>query len=108
MTPRGRDTTRGRTPTEESEGIKRPIPPALILAVVALVHLAIALPALNPAPHNGGDAAMSSKWIFGGMTLRAKRGAEAARRPATAMPWAAVRHGDATITIAKTAIETGR
>ena len=35
----------------------RAIPPAMILAVVALVHLAIALPALNPAPHNGGDNA---------------------------------------------------
>jgi len=29
----------------------------MILTVVALVHLAIALPALNPAPHNGGDNA---------------------------------------------------
>ena len=35
----------------------RAIPPAMILAVVALVHLAIALPALSPAPHNGGDNA---------------------------------------------------
>ena len=36
---------------------RRRIPPAVILAVVALVHLAIALPALSPAPHNGGDNA---------------------------------------------------
>ena len=35
----------------------RAIPPVMILAVVALVHLAIALPALSPAPHNGGDNA---------------------------------------------------
>ncbi len=32
-------------------------PPVLILAIVALVHLAIALPAVSPAPHNGGDNA---------------------------------------------------
>ena len=44
-------------PTEESEGTKRPFPTAMTLAVVALVHMAIALPALNPAPHNGGDNA---------------------------------------------------
>ena len=44
-------------PAAEAEWTKRPIPPAMILAVVALVHLAIALPALNPAPHNGGDNA---------------------------------------------------
>ena len=44
-------------PATEAEGHKRPIPVAVILAVVALVHLAIALPALNPAPHNGGDNA---------------------------------------------------
>ena len=36
---------------------QRPIPPAMMLAVVALVHLAIVFPALNPAPHNGGDNA---------------------------------------------------
>ena len=39
----------------ESEGTKRHT--AMILAVVALIHLAIAYPALNPAPHNGGDNA---------------------------------------------------
>jgi len=44
-------------PAVEAEGAKRRIPPAMILAVVALVHLAIALPALSPAPHNGGDNA---------------------------------------------------
>ena len=53
MTRRGRDMI----PAAEAEGTKRPTPPAMILAVVALVHLAIALPALNPAPHNGGDNA---------------------------------------------------
>lgn len=53
MTRRGR----GKVPKAEQDGIKRPIHPAVILAVVALVHLAIALPALNPAPHNGGDNA---------------------------------------------------
>ena len=35
----------------------RPVHPAIILGVVALVHIAIALPALSPAPHNGGDNA---------------------------------------------------
>ena len=39
----------------ESEGTKRHT--AMILAVVALIHLAIAYPALDPAPHNGGDNA---------------------------------------------------
>ena len=53
MTRRGR----GKVPKAEQDGIKRPVHPAVILAVVALVHLAIALPALNPAPHNGGDNA---------------------------------------------------
>ena len=53
MTPRGRDMT----PRAEKRPTGRPIPPAVILAVVALVHLAIALPALSPAPHNGGDNA---------------------------------------------------
>ena len=53
MTRQGRDMI----PAGEPEGTRRPIPPAMILAVVALVHLAIALPALNPAPHNGGDNA---------------------------------------------------
>jgi len=53
MTRRGR----GKIPAAEAEGTKRTIPPAMILTVVALVHLAIALPALNPAPHNGGDNA---------------------------------------------------
>jgi len=45
------------TLTAESGGTRRRIPPAMILAVVAVVHLAIALPALSPAPHNGGDNA---------------------------------------------------
>ena len=45
------------TPEPAAERPTRPIPPAMILAVVALVHLAIALPALSPAPHNGGDNA---------------------------------------------------
>ncbi len=40
-----------------SGAIKRPIPPVAILALVAVIHLAIAFPALNPAPHNGGDNA---------------------------------------------------
>ena len=53
MTRQGRDMI----PAAEPEGTKRPIPPAMILAAVALVHLAIALPALNPAPHSGGDNA---------------------------------------------------
>ena len=53
MTPRGRDMT----PAADAEPNTRPIPPVMILAVVALVHLAIALPALTPAPHNGGDNA---------------------------------------------------
>ena len=53
MTPRGRDIT----PTAEERAPGRPIPPTMILAVVALVHLAIALPALSPAPPNGGDNA---------------------------------------------------
>ena len=53
MTRQGRDMI----PAVEAEGAKRRIPPAMILAVVALVHLAIALPALSPAPHNGGDNA---------------------------------------------------
>ena len=44
-------------PAAEAGRTGRPIPPAMILAIVALVHLAIALPALNPAPHNGGDNA---------------------------------------------------
>jgi len=35
----------------------RPVPVWTILLVVAITHLAIALPALNPAPHNGGDNA---------------------------------------------------
>ena len=50
-------TRRGRGKIPAAEGTKRTIPPAMILTVVALVHLAIALPALNPAPHNGGDNA---------------------------------------------------
>ncbi len=45
------------TPTPAAERPTRPISPAIILAVVALVHLAIAFPALSPAPHNGGDNA---------------------------------------------------
>jgi hypothetical protein len=57
LTPRGS----GEKPAGEGERAPRPtarsIPGAVILAVVALVHLAIALPALNPAPHNGGDNA---------------------------------------------------
>ena len=36
---------------------RRPVPAWTILAAVAIAHLAIALPALNPAPHNGGDNA---------------------------------------------------
>ena len=44
-------------PAAKVKGTKRPIPPAMTLAMVALVYLAIALPALNPAPHNGGDNA---------------------------------------------------
>ena len=44
-------------PAAEAGRTGRPIPPAMILAIVALVHLAIALPALNPAPHSGGDNA---------------------------------------------------
>ena len=44
-------------PAAEVKGTRRPIPPAITLAMVALVYLAIALPALNPAPHNGGDNA---------------------------------------------------
>ena len=50
----------GRLPkvaAAEGERTPQPIPPALMLAVVALVHLAIALPAVSPAPHNGGDNA---------------------------------------------------
>ena len=35
----------------------RPLPTWSILLVVAIAHLAIALPALNPAPHTGGDNA---------------------------------------------------
>ena len=53
MTPRVGDVP----PAPKAESRTRPIPPAMILAVVALVHLAIALPALSPAPHNGGDNA---------------------------------------------------
>ena len=45
------------TPAMVPELDKRSIPPAMILVVVALAHLAIALPALSPAPHNGGDNA---------------------------------------------------
>jgi hypothetical protein len=46
------------TTSASDAGVSAPaIPPAMILAVVALVHLAIALPALSPAPHNGGDNA---------------------------------------------------
>ncbi len=37
--------------------MRRPIPGWTILLVVATAHLAIALPALSPAPHNGGDNA---------------------------------------------------
>ena len=36
---------------------RRPVPGWTILLVVAIAHLAIALPALSPAPHNGGDNA---------------------------------------------------
>ena len=43
--------------TAEAERTTRPIPPAMIFVLVALVHLAVALPALSPAPHNGGDNA---------------------------------------------------
>ncbi len=35
----------------------KPVPGWAILLVVAIAHLAIAFPALNPAPHNGGDNA---------------------------------------------------
>ena len=42
---------------ETASPIPRTLPTAVILAVVALVHLAIVIPALNPAPHNGGDNA---------------------------------------------------
>ena len=59
MTRGGRDMIRKRNMIRkvEEEPTKRPIRPAMILAAVALVHLAITLPALNPAPHNGGDNA---------------------------------------------------
>ena len=59
MTRRDRDVIpkRDMIPKVEEEPTKRPIRPAMILAAVALVHLAITLPALNPAPHNGGDNA---------------------------------------------------
>ena len=53
MTPRGGDMM----PAMDREPDARPIPLAMILVVVALVHVAIALPALSPAPHNGGDNA---------------------------------------------------
>ena len=53
MTPRGGDMM----PAMDPEPDARPIPLAMILVVVALVHVAIALPALSPAPHNGGDNA---------------------------------------------------
>jgi hypothetical protein len=53
MTPGRRDMI----PEADAEPNQRPIAPVVILAVVALIHLAISLPALNPAPHNGGDNA---------------------------------------------------
>ena len=53
MTPRGGD----KTSRAEEEPTPGRISSAMILVVVALAHLAIALPALNPAPHNGGDNA---------------------------------------------------
>ena len=38
---------RVKTAAAEGEGTARPFPPAMVLAVVALVHLAIAFPALT-------------------------------------------------------------
>ena len=53
MTPRGGD----KISRAEDESTPGRISSAMILVVVALAYLAIALPALNPAPHNGGDNA---------------------------------------------------
>ncbi len=45
------------TKVAEEKRTTPPVPAWMILAVVALIHIAIALPALSPAPHNGGDNA---------------------------------------------------
>lgn len=41
----------------DQDGTSRPTPGWVILVVVAMAHLVVTLPALNPAPHNGGDNA---------------------------------------------------
>ena len=53
----GRSAEEGKSGRSVEEGKPRPIPGWAILSVVAIAFLVIALPALNSAPHNGGDNA---------------------------------------------------
>jgi len=57
VTPKGSGEKLAGEAERAPRSTGRAIPGAVVLALVALVHLAIALPALNPAPHNGGDNA---------------------------------------------------
>ena len=54
-----RKSARNKAPVESPgpERSARTVPRSVVLTIVALVHLMIVLPAISPAPHNGGDNA---------------------------------------------------